>query len=225
MPYAVPLRPSYRIHVLLSVSAVLLLLIGVFRADLPQRGLDELSFQLPATQEIIEMEDVIVSVQELPPPPAPAAFVEVADEEALEEMDISFDAAIDMSAPQEIAPPPMPAAPPPPPSAPKAEPEPEVFIVVEEMPSIKGGTASLYGVLEYPEMARRANIEGRVVVQVVINPSGRASNPVVLRSANEMLDQAAVDAVLKLDFIPGKQRGRAVPVQYAIPITFRLRSE
>jgi protein TonB len=216
-------RPNYRIHVLLSLSGSLLLLIGVFRINLPQRGIGDVAFERPAEQEIIEMEEAIVSVQALPPPPAPASFVEVADELALEEVEILFDASIDLSAPLPVV---APAPPPPPPAAAPArepEPEPEVFMIVEEMPSIKGGTAALYEVLSYPDMARRANIEGRVVVQVVIQPSGRASQPSVLRSANEMLDQAAIDAVMRLEFVPGKQRGRAVPVQYAIPITFRLR--
>ena len=45
----------------------------------------------------------------------------------------------------------------------------DVFTVVEEMPQLVGGLQSLQSKVEYPTMARRAGIEGRVTVQFVVN--------------------------------------------------------
>jgi protein TonB len=101
--------------------------------------------------------------------------------------------------------------------------ETEVFIVVEEMPQVIGGTQAVYKHLEYPPVARMAGIEGMVVVQFVVNTNGEPVNLEVVRSAAPPLDEAALAAVEKLRFIPGKQRGTPVRVKMAIPIRFRLK--
>ena len=108
-----------------------------------------------------------------------------------------------------------------PPPDPEPE-EPEIFEVAEVQPELVGGLAALQAVVEYPEPARRAGIEGVVVVQFVVDERGRVVDPVVVRSPDESLSRAALEAVGRVRFRPGVQRGRPVPIRFAIPVTFRL---
>ncbi len=100
----------------------------------------------------------------------------------------------------------------------------EIFTIVEEMPVLLGGANAIYQYLRYPEIARRAGIEGRVIVQFVIDQEGNVVDPVVVRGIGGGCDEAALEAVTNLKFSPGRQRGRPVKVRYSLPITFRLAS-
>ena len=98
----------------------------------------------------------------------------------------------------------------------------EVHRVVEQMPEIVGGIEELYQHLEYPQSAIRAEIEGRVVIQFVVDQNGNIHNPEILRDIGAGCGEAAIDAVQNVEFTPGKQDGEAVSVIYSLPITFRL---
>ena len=98
-----------------------------------------------------------------------------------------------------------------------------MFDVVETQPELIGGLPALQARVEYPEFARRARIEGQVVVQFVVDERGNVVDPVVLRSPNDLLSEAALKAVRESRFTPGQQRGRPVKVRFAVPVTFRLR--
>lgn len=222
-PYKAPradLRRNYRLYIEIGLVLSLLILIGLFRA--PIRPKEE-GFNIElAQQEVVQMEEVTQTQQQVkpPPPPRPPVPVEVPNDVVLDDEDLNLDATLDMNEPLSELPPP------PPPPEEKSQPEEEeaeIFVVVEEMPEIIGGTAQIYKYLEYPDIARKAGMEGLVVVQIVVEPDGTPANPVVARSAGEVLDKAAVEAVRKLRFKPGKQRGVPVRVRMAIPIRFRLR--
>lgn len=101
----------------------------------------------------------------------------------------------------------------------------EIFVVVEDRPELKGGMQALHEVIQYPEEAKEAGIEGRVFVQFVVDENGAPQDLQVTRSAHELLDRAALDAVEQLEFEPGKQRGKAVKVQMSLPVTFKLPGE
>lgn len=106
----------------------------------------------------------------------------------------------------------------------------DVASAVQEMPEYPGGISALMkdlsAVLVYPEAAVRENREGRVVVQFVVDRSGRISDPVVVKSVSPDLDEAAVNAVLKLKpFNPGKIEGEPVAVHYSLPVQFKLQSD
>lgn len=103
------------------------------------------------------------------------------------------------------------------------KPEP-VFRIVDQMPQFEGDLNKfLSRNLRYPEDAREAKIEGRVVVQFVIEPDGQVTTPRVERGAYPSLDAEAI-RIIKLmpRWKPGKQNGQAVRVFYHIPITFKL---
>ena len=118
-------------------------------------------------------------------------------------------------------PPPAPTRPPPPVEEPAAEPEPEIFELVENMPELIGGLAGLQSRIQYPELARRMGIEGRVFVQFVVDEQGRPSNVRIARGIGGGCDEAAVEAVRQSRFTPGRQRGRPVKVRMSLPVTFR----
>ena len=98
----------------------------------------------------------------------------------------------------------------------------DFFVVVEEMPQLIGGLESLARQIQYPEMARRAGIEGRVFVQFIVDESGEVVHPRVIRGIGGGADEEALRVVRQARFTPGMQRGQPVRVQYALPIFFRL---
>ena len=100
----------------------------------------------------------------------------------------------------------------------------DYFRVVEDMPQLIGGRQSLNECIEYPQEAREAGIEGRVTIKFIVNKEGNVENPSVLRG-KEGLNEEAMRCVKKLKFSPGKQRGEAVRVQYAMPVNFKLSKE
>lgn len=97
----------------------------------------------------------------------------------------------------------------------------EVYEWTETQPELIGGLAALAP--DYPDEARRNGIQGRVVVQFVVDETGRPVDLEVLSSPHPLLSWAALDAVRDARFVPGTVDGRPVKVQLATPLTFRLR--
>jgi TonB family protein len=113
------------------------------------------------------------------------------------------------------------------PPNPKSDAPTTPFRIVEQMPEFPGGTKSLYDFIykniEYPAMARENNIEGTVHIQFVVNIDGSVSDITVLRGPGEGLNNEAIRVVGMLPkWKPGKQRGKAVPVYFTLPIKFKL---
>ena len=103
----------------------------------------------------------------------------------------------------------------------------QVFITVEQMPQFPGGDAELMRYLQshmnYPPMAAENNVQGRVVVQFVVDKTGRVGEVKVVRSVDRDLDKEAVRVCKSLPkFTPGRQNGQAVAVWYTLPVTFKL---
>ena len=112
-----------------------------------------------------------------------------------------------------------------PPSPPKMEEEEKSapFIVFDEYPQPIGGFAAIQNHLKYPEMARRAGIEGRVVIQVLIDEKGHIISTTIIKSlGNNGCDQAAIDAIMAVKWKPAMQRDKPVKVSVAIPVIFTL---
>jgi len=73
------------------------------------------------------------------------------------------------------------------------------------------------------ELARKAGIEGQVIVRVLVGKDGKPKKAVVQYTDSKMLDKAAVKAVMKQVFTPAIQNGRAITCWVSIPIKFKLR--
>ena len=87
------------------------------------------------------------------------------------------------------------------------------FVAVEEMPEPIGGIAAIQKNIKYPEIAKRAGIEGRVYIQAFIDENGNVTRANVLKGIGAGCDEAAMNAIKKVKFIPGRQRGIPVKVQ------------
>ena len=101
------------------------------------------------------------------------------------------------------------------------------FDVVEQMPEFPGGQEALMQFLrqevKYPKEASKDGIQGRVVVQFVVEKDGSISEVEVVKKVNEHLDAEAVRVVNAMPkWKPGKQKGENVRVKYTLPISFRL---
>ena len=107
------------------------------------------------------------------------------------------------------------------------EAEVQVFRSVEQMPQFPGGEAALMKFLQshinYPPMAVENGVQGRVVVQFVVDKTGKVGEVVVVRNVDKDLDKEAVRVCKSLPkFTPGRQNGQAVAVWYTLPVTFKL---
>ena len=77
--------------------------------------------------------------------------------------------------------------------------------------------------INYPPMAKANNIQGRVVVQFVVDKTGNIGEVKVVRSVDKDLDEEAVRIIKTLPkFNPGRQNRQAVAVWYTLPVTFKL---
>jgi TonB family protein len=77
--------------------------------------------------------------------------------------------------------------------------------------------------LEYPRCARRKGIEGKVLVQFVIEKDGSLNDIQVIKPVHKSLDKAAVEVVASLPpFLPGEIGKQPVRVAYMLPVHFKL---
>ena len=103
----------------------------------------------------------------------------------------------------------------------------EVFMVVEEMPEFPGGMGEcmkwLSQNIKYPADAKEKGVQGRVIVQFVVEKDGTIVNAKVVRGVDPDLDAEALRVVNQSPkWKPGKQKGEAVRVKYTLPIMFKL---
>ena len=112
--------------------------------------------------------------------------------------------------------------------APKQETtEDEIVNVPEEIPMFPGGMEELMKFLQkevkYPKEAQDKGIQGRVVVQFVVNKDGSITEATVLKSVDPQLDAEALRVVNAMpNWTPGKDKGEAVRTRFTIPVNFKL---
>lgn len=209
----------------ISLAVTLSLVVTAFEWKTPERREIELvnvsSGQVETTIE--------VPPTEIPPPPPPKVLespeiIEVPnDEEIKEEISIKFDVEMTQAtriseytifdAPVEIEP---------------EVDENEIFVVVEQSASPKGGVTAFYKDISeriiYPASARRMNIEGKVFVEFVVNKDGTITDVKVVKGIGAGCDEEAIRVVSESPaWNPAKQRGRAVKQRMVLPITFKLK--
>lgn len=103
----------------------------------------------------------------------------------------------------------------------------EVFMVAEQMPEFPGGMKEMLKFLQenvkYPENAMKNNVQGRVIVQFVIEKDGTPTEFKVLRSVDPDLDAEALRVLQTMPkWKPGMQRGEVVRVKFTVPVSFKL---
>ncbi len=100
-------------------------------------------------------------------------------------------------------------------------PSPEIFIPLEKEPVVD--LAELQKNVVYPAMARQIGIEGKAIIRVYLDKFGKPQRTEVLMSAGEMLNKAAIDAIMKASFLPAIQNNKPVGCWVSIPINFKLK--
>ncbi len=95
---------------------------------------------------------------------------------------------------------------------------PDTFIPVEQFPQVVRSVTP-----EYPQLAQRIGIEGRVMVKLWVDKDGKPHQASVLKSDADMLNQSAIDAAMATRFTPAIMNKGPVSVWVVIPYTFRLK--
>ena len=109
----------------------------------------------------------------------------------------------------------------------------EPFISVEQMPMLgdcKDEECTQSEIMKfisrnfkYPEIAKANGVEGKVILEFVVEKDGKVGRVKILRGLDKHVDKACIKVVEDLpDFSPGKQIGKAVPVKYTVPIKCTL---
>ena len=109
----------------------------------------------------------------------------------------------------------------------KKDDESVIYRSAEQMPRFPGGEAALMKYIkshiQYPAEALKNKIEGNVILQFVVQKTGKIGEVKVVRSLDKDLDKEAVRVIKSLPkFTPGRQHGKAVSVWYTLPVTFTL---
>lgn len=103
----------------------------------------------------------------------------------------------------------------------------EVYTVVEKKPQFPGGEAAMMKYvgenIRYPENAFKNKVQGRVIVQFVVQKDGKVGDVKILRGTDEELNNEAVRVIKSLPaFTPGEMDGKPVSVWYTFPVMFKI---
>lgn len=200
-------RKNIEIGLVIGLGILLLMFQASKRADREVEVQKELDFKIEV--------DEIPQTEQMKRPPAPSRPsipIESEDE------DIPEDATIEMT---EIN---LDELPPPPPPPEEGAGDTPIFVAYDEPPAPIGGFAAIQSKLVYPEIARKAGVEGRVYVNVLIDERGSVIATKILKSlGNNGCDEAAEAAIKQVKWQPAKQRDKPVKVWVGIPVVFKLK--
>ncbi len=205
------LRLQYRKTFELALAISLLIMLFAFHA-LPNFETAPRDIKTEIVQ--IKIEDIPPTEQlkQAPPPGRPSVPIPTESEDVPEDVTIET-TELDLS---EIPPPPPPPV--------SDEYENYVFIPYDEPPVPIGGYETIRKNLKYPEIARKAGVQGLVVVGVLIDEKGNSVKTQVLKESGMKVgfEEAAQAAVMMMKWKPAKQRDKAVKVWVSIPVRFSL---
>lgn len=103
-----------------------------------------------------------------------------------------------------------------------------IYNVIDQMPEFPGGMDKLLQFIndnmKYPAKAQTEGIQGRGIVQFIVDEDGYIIKPVITRSVEPSLDNEALRLIKILpQWSPGTLKGKAVKVKYTIPVVFKLK--
>ncbi len=94
--------------------------------------------------------------------------------------------------------------------------------VVEEVPELKGGLEGIYKNIQYPAEAVKAKTQGKVYVMIFVNEKGDVDDVKLIKGIGSGCDEAAIKAIKKAKFKPGKAKGKVVKAKVAMAIEFKI---
>lgn len=100
--------------------------------------------------------------------------------------------------------------------------DPDLYDFLDQVPILLGSMESLIKELQYPERARRANLEGRVTVAFIVDTNGSVRLPTVTQSLGAGCDEEALRAIQLARFAPGRLNGMPVNVVTSLTFVFTL---
>ncbi|KAF0142949.1 MAG: periplasmic protein TonB [Stygiobacter sp.] len=105
---------------------------------------------------------------------------------------------------------------------PKGDEDPDMnaFTAVEKLPEMVHSVSP-----EYPEIAKRAGITGKVFVKVLVDKTGRPKKAVVIKSDSELFNQVSIDAAMRSAFSPALQNQHPIAVWIVLPYRFTLEGQ
>ena len=209
----------------LEIGLVAILVISLVALNIKDYDMEAMEISQRTAMD--EIEDVIIQTSEDTPPPPPPEQPEVVTELTIVEDDAVIEnelGIVDMGdnqnkAQEEVVQVVV--------EEEVEEVEEEIFTVVENDPEFPGGMEALYKYLgsniKYPALAKENNITGRVYVTFVVEKDGSIANPRILRDIGGGCGAEAIRVVKAMPkWKPGKQRGKAVRVQFNLPVSFNL---
>lgn len=100
--------------------------------------------------------------------------------------------------------------------------EEEYLLTAEKMPVPVGGFEGIMKKINYPDMARRTNTEGKVYVLIYVNEKGDVDDVKVVKGIGMGCDEEAVKAIKKTKFSPALEKGLAVKSKFSLALSFKL---
>lgn len=204
------LKLMYRKVLEISMMISLFVLILVFQS---MRAISLEATENKTVDIQIEVADIppTEQIKKPPPPPKPSIPIPTESEDVPEDLTIeSTD--LDLSD--------IPEPPPPP----EDDDDVNIFVAYDEEPKPVGGFLAIQRALRYPEIARKAGIEGKVIVHVLVSEKGVVERTKILKSLGHSgCDDAAVKAIRSVRWKPALQRDKPVKVWVAIPVIFKLK--
>ncbi|MBK8947030.1 MAG: TonB family protein [Ignavibacteriae bacterium] len=98
----------------------------------------------------------------------------------------------------------------------------DILCDAEICPQPIGGIKEIEKNIVYPELAKKFNLEGKVLVSVIVGANGEAKNITVHKGLGLGCDEAAIDAVKKTKFIPGEKNGEVTETEILFSLNFKL---
>jgi periplasmic protein TonB len=207
------LNRNYKRGIELSFIIILLLIIAAFKFA-PMKGKPQQIKQTDPDIFIIKVVDPSIQLPKPPPPPKPPVLIASSLSNEIEDIILpSTEINLDEKMPDV----------PEPPKPPFVQDEFVEFKYLESYPEPIGGMKAIAEKIRYTELARRAEIEGTVTIEALLDKSGNVIDAKVIKGIGGGLDEIALQAVKDTKFIPGKQRDKPVKVKMNIPIKFRLK--
>lgn len=200
-------KKIFEVGMIFSLSLMIALVVAFKRFEAEEFEQKVVTIPIEV-QEIPETEQI----KRPPPPSRPSIPIETEDEdipedETIDDTDINWD-----------------EAPPPPPPPEEEDESAQIFVAYDKAPEPIGGFGAIQRNLKYPEIARKAGVEGRVFVKVAIDENGNVFKWEVIKSlGNNGCDEAAIEAIRKVKWKPAMQRDRPVKVWISIPVIFKLK--
>lgn len=208
----------------IQIGLIVALLVTIGAYEYKSYGDNDINSFGALDMDALDEEDIeITRPDEVKPPPPPEAPPEAPEEIEIKENEEELETELevdDAEANQEM-------------EMMEEEEFSEPFISVEQMPMLgdcKDETCTQTEIMKfiarnfkYPEIAKANGVEGRVILEFVVEKNGKVGRVKILKGLDKHIDKAAINVVEKLpEFTPGKQIGKAVPVKYTVPIKCSL---